>query len=120
MRSAGSLVVERPTPPFADRACELVLQCNVREWPRTASIASVEQGPRHVGFTPDSGHVAATQRNDAMGPEADTALKASRGAGSRGARRVRGRDGDPTTCSALRWHDAQIVATSPLHFSRCS
>jgi hypothetical protein len=34
---------------------------------RLGSIASVEQGPRQVGFTPDSGRIAATQRNDAMG-----------------------------------------------------
>src|SRR5262245_11523761 len=37
MRSADSLVVERPNAPIADRACELVLQCKVRKWPRTAS-----------------------------------------------------------------------------------
>jgi hypothetical protein len=30
-------------------------------------IASVELRPRHVGFTPDCGHVTAPQRNDATG-----------------------------------------------------
>ena len=31
------------------------------------SFASIEPHPRHVSFTPDSGSIAATQRNDAMG-----------------------------------------------------
>jgi hypothetical protein len=50
MRSAGSLVVERPTPPFADHTCELVLQCNVREWSRTASVNSGVIGPLALGL----------------------------------------------------------------------
>jgi hypothetical protein len=33
---------------------------------RSVSIASVERS-RHVGFTPDSGRMAATQLNDASG-----------------------------------------------------
>jgi len=32
------------------------------------SIASIEQHPWHVGFTPDRRRVVAMQRNDAKGP----------------------------------------------------
>jgi hypothetical protein len=45
------------------------------EWaPSTASIASFERC-RHVGFTPDSGRMTATQRTDALGQEATYALQ---------------------------------------------
>ena len=33
----------------------------------TGPVASVERCSRHVGFTPDSGRIAASQRTDAMG-----------------------------------------------------
>jgi hypothetical protein len=39
------------------------VQRNVRD----RSIASIEPCPWHVGFTPDCGRIAATQRNDASG-----------------------------------------------------
>jgi hypothetical protein len=35
----------------------------------TGPVASVERCSRHVGFTPDSGRIAASQRTDAMGQE---------------------------------------------------
>jgi hypothetical protein len=41
---------------------------------RSVSIASVERF-RHVGFTPDSGRMAAMQRTDASGHERTHALK---------------------------------------------
>lgn len=34
---------------------------------RFGSIVSVEQCPWHVGFTPDSGRIAAAQRTGALG-----------------------------------------------------
>jgi len=38
------------------------------EWaPSTASIASIERRPWHVGFTLDSGRIVAAQRTDVMG-----------------------------------------------------
>ena len=42
------------------------------------SIASVERS-RHVGFTPDSGRMAATQLNDASGQDRTHALQQNRG-----------------------------------------
>ena len=34
---------------------------------RDGSIASIERRPWHVGFTPDSGRIVASQRTDVMG-----------------------------------------------------
>ena len=42
------------------------LTCNTRPVHTVGSTASVERS-RHVGFTPDSGRMAATQLNDASG-----------------------------------------------------
>ena len=46
-------------------SAQLVLVC----CSATGSIASISRSSCQVGFTPDSGHTAATQRNDVMGQQ---------------------------------------------------
>ena len=59
----------RTSEPCESRGSSTVLGAPEGESPSgDSTIALVERCPRRVGFTPDPGRVAATQRNDAMGP----------------------------------------------------
>jgi hypothetical protein len=59
------------------------VQRNVRD----RSIASIEPCPWHVGFTPDCGRIAATQRNDASGQELTRAYPSATRLGASPARK---------------------------------